>query len=72
MHPYIRHMHINDHRFSGDEHLVPGVGKTDWMEYNRLVTKYIPDVSVLCEVSGLDAATRSLQYLKERKLYPFS
>lgn len=63
--PFLRHVHINDHHFDGDAHLVPGDGKTDWQEYRNLKERYAPDATVLCEVNGLAAMKRSLEFLKE-------
>lgn len=63
--PFIRHMHVNDHCFAGDAHLVPGEGKTDWEEYRRLKERYAPEATVLCEVSGIEAAKRSVEFLSK-------
>lgn len=62
MAPYIRHMHVNDHRFDGDIHLVPGEGKTDWKEFAELKEKYAPEATVLFEVSGIENAKRALHF----------
>ena len=63
MGPYLCHMHINDHCFDGDAHLVPGDGKTDWEEYRSLKEQYAPEVSVLFEVRGNAETGRSLEFL---------
>lgn len=68
--PFIRHIHINDHYFTGDDHLVPGDGQTNWMEYHNLISQYAPDASVLCEVRGFEAAKRSVDFLRRHKFYP--
>lgn len=62
MAPYLRHMHVNDHRFDGDVHLVPGDGMTDWQEFFALKEQYAPEATVLCEVRGLEAARRALEF----------
>ena len=62
MAPYLRHMHINDHRFDGDVHLVPGDGLTDWQEFWDLKKQYAPEATVLCEVKGLEEVRRSLTF----------
>ena len=61
---YIRHIHVNDHCFDGDIHLVPGEGMTDWEEFFSLREKYAPDASIHCEVAGLEAAKRGIAFLK--------
>lgn len=63
--PYIRHIHVNDHCFTGDVHFVPGDGMTDWKLFSRLKELYAPKATVLCEVSGLDAAKRGIAFLKK-------
>ncbi len=63
MAPYLRHMHVNDHCFDGDVHLVPGDGQTDWEEFVRLKKQYAPEATVLCEVRGLEDTRRSLEFL---------
>lgn len=65
MAPYLRHMHVNDHHFDGDVHLVPGEGMTDWQEFFSLKDRYAPEATVLCEVRGLDATRRSVEFLNE-------
>lgn len=65
MAPYIRHMHVNDHCFEGDTHLVPGEGKTDWKEFAELKEKYAPKATVLFEVSGIEKAKRALQFFTD-------
>lgn len=62
---HLRHMHINDHHFDGDAHLVPGDGSTDWQEFFRLKEQYEPEATILCEVRGLEATKRSVEFLKE-------
>ena len=64
MAPYLRHMHINDHNFDGDVHLVPGDGKTDWQEFCLLKERYAPEVTVLCEVKGMEETRRSWEFLE--------
>lgn len=61
---YVRHIHVNDHCFEGDVHLVPGEGKTDWEEFFRLRQQYAPDASIHCEVTGLEKAKQGIVFLK--------
>ena len=61
---YIRHMHVNDHEFAGDVHMVPGTGMTDWEEFFCLKEQYAPEATVLCEVSGLEKARKGISFLK--------
>lgn len=62
--PYLKHMHINDHHFEADVHLVPGEGSTDWQEFCALKERYAPEATVLCEVRGLEATKRSVDFIK--------
>lgn len=61
---YIRHMHVNDHEFAGDAHMIPGTGMTDWEEFARLKEQYAPEATVLCEVTGLEKAKDGILFLK--------
>lgn len=62
----IRHIHVNDHCFAGDVHLVPGEGQIDWDAFFRLKETYAPDATVLCEVTGLEKAKKGIAFLKSR------
>lgn len=62
MAPYLRHIHVNDHRFDGDVHLVPGDGLTDWEEFRILKNRYAPEATVLCEVKGMEETVRALEF----------
>lgn len=64
MAPYLRHIHVNDHRFDGDVHLVPGDGMTDWKEFQCLKEQYAPDATVLCEVKGMEETKRALEFFE--------
>ena len=64
--PFIRHIHVNDHCFSGDAHMIPGEGRTDWDEFFRLKKQYAPEATVLCEVTGLEAAKRGIKFLRSK------
>ncbi len=65
--PFLRHIHVNDHCFSGDAHLVPGDGKNDWKEYHRLKEQYAPAATVLFEVTGIEAARRSVDFFRRQR-----
>lgn len=70
--PYIRHMHINDNDLQNDLHQTVGEGKIDWKEFNSLMEKYQIDSTVLVEVKGYEAQKKSLQYLKEQRIFPLN
>ena len=63
--PYVKHIHINDHDFISDLHLVPGQGKTDWNKFRQYYEKYFADASVLLEVTGNDKAEKSLEFISK-------
>lgn len=68
--PYIRHMHINDHCYAGDDHLVPGDGKNDWKLYDRLVRAYAPDTTTLVEVKNFEESKHAVKFLRDNRFYP--
>lgn len=63
---YIRHIHVNDHCFDGDVHMVPGEGQTDWTEFFRLKEMYAKDATIHCEVAGLASAKKGIAFLKDK------
>ncbi len=68
--PYIRHMHINDNDLENDLHQPVGEGRLDWMEFNRLMEVHHVESSVLIEVKGYEAQKKSLEYMKQHKIFP--
>jgi sugar phosphate isomerase/epimerase len=60
--PYIAHMHVNDNDLKADLHLVPGEGKIDWWQFDRL-TGTINEASVLVELGGVERQRQTLEYL---------
>lgn len=63
---FVRHIHVNDHCFAGDVHMIPGEGMTDWEEFFRLKEQYAPEASVLCEVSSLEKTKQGIEFLKKQ------
>lgn len=63
--PYVKHLHINDNDFRSDLHLPLGEGKTDWNKFRQYYESYFPQASVLIEVTGLERAKKSLQFLEK-------
>lgn len=62
---YIRHIHVNDHRFAGDVHMAPGTGMTDWEEFFQWKKQYAPEATVLCEVTGMEKTKEGILFLKK-------
>lgn len=62
--PYIKHVHINDNCFEQDSHLALGEGSIDWKRFKALYEQCFSEASVLIEVSGIERARTSLEYLK--------
>ena len=70
--PYIRHMHINDNDKVNDLHQEIGTGQIDWHAFDSEMRRFGVDASVLVEMKDLERQRRSMEYLKENKLYPFT
>ena len=68
MGPYIRHVHINDNDGRRDLHLPVGDGDTDWEKFLVYYDRYMKDVPVLIENTGVEAQRRSLMFLREKGL----
>lgn len=69
--PYIRHIHINDNDGRGDDHLAVGEGVLDWQTFRNTIEECRPDASLLVEVRGIENQRKSLEYMKQHRIYPF-
>ncbi len=63
MGPYVKHMHVNDNDGIADIHAVPGEGIMDWKKFDEMTKKYLPDVSFLIELNGLERQKKALKFL---------
>ena len=70
--PYIRHMHINDNDLKDDLHQPIGEGKIDWKTYDALMREYRIEATALVEVSDCEKQKKSLEYMKQHGIYPFT
>ena len=61
--PYVKHIHINDNDFASDMHLAVGDGKIDWKQFKKYYKEYLGGVSVLLEVTGIEKAKKSLDFI---------
>ncbi len=64
LHPYVKHIHINDNDFKEDLHLSLGEGRIDWDKFKKYYEQYFMDASVLIELRGYENIKKSLEYLK--------
>ena len=68
--PYIKHMHINDNDLNNDQHKALGNGDIDYQEFTELMKENNMEVSVLVEVSKIEDQIISLEYMKQKSVYP--
>ena len=61
--PYVKHIHINDNDFTSDLHLALGDGRIDWHQFKYYYDRYLSGASVLLEVTGIEKAKKSLDYI---------
>ena len=69
--PYVRHMHINDNDGQDDLHDAVGDGIIDWVCFDRALREKGITPSVLIETKDLRKQRASLEYMRERRIYPF-
>ncbi|MGN0350516.1 MAG: sugar phosphate isomerase/epimerase family protein [Roseburia sp.] len=69
--PFIRHIHINDNDLKGDLHQSVGSGKLNWELFQEQILHYKLEASVLIEVNGEEKQKKSIEYMKQKKLYPY-
>lgn len=72
--PYVRHLHINDNDGVEDTHCPVGSCSFPWEVYRNFLASLRPEKrpSVLIEVRSYEDLTKSVAYMKENKLYPFT
>ncbi len=66
------YMHVNDNKGDVDNELVPGKGDIDWLKLSGLIEKYQIAPNMVFEVGTLEMTAASLQYFRERRIYPFN
>lgn len=69
--PYIVHLHINDNDGIEDLHRPVGTGEVDWESFQQIGMSLKQKPSVLIEVRNFRDLKQSVQYMKERRIYPF-
>lgn len=69
--PYLKHLHINDNFGDEDSHFAVGDGNIDWNVLNHPVI-LDKKPSVLIEMRNAESFLRSVRYLQERGLYPYT
>lgn len=65
LHPYIRHLHINDNDLKRDQHLAVGAGKIDWQQFRQYYDAYFSQCSVLIETTPVEQQLASLEFLSD-------
>lgn len=68
--PYIKHMHINDNDLKDDQHKALGKGDINYQKFSNLMNENNMEVSVLVEVSKIEDQIVSLEYMKQKSIYP--
>lgn len=68
LHPYVKHLHINDNDLKEDLHLPVGDGLIDWEKFSSHFNRSFTECTVLIEVSSVDSQRRSAEYLRKAGL----
>ena len=68
---FVKHMHINDNNLVADLHLSVGSGQIDWNIFNAKMQEKAIDASVLVEVKDLEVQKKSLEYMQDKRIYPY-
>jgi sugar phosphate isomerase/epimerase len=69
LHPYIKHVHVNDNDGIHDLHLAVGEGVTDWNLFAKYYHNYFEKCSVLIETADPLSQQRSLEYLRKIEVF---
>lgn len=70
--PYVKHLHVNDNDGNEDLHNPVGTGLQDWDKFNQWCRGIGSQPSVLIEVRGYGDLEKSVEYMQENKIYPFT
>lgn len=65
LHPYVRHLHVNDNDLKSDLHLAIGDGKIDWIQFTDYYNRYFSNISMLIETNPIEYQLRSIKKLQE-------
>ena len=65
LHPYVKHIHINDNDKRDDLHLPLGNGKLNWEDFFACYIRYFQNCSVLIEMNQPNDQRQSLDYIRE-------
>ena len=65
LHPYVRHIHINDNDLKNDLHLAIGDGEIDWQQFKEFYNQYFLECSILIETTLPKNQIRSIKYLQQ-------
>lgn len=68
LHPYIKYIHLSDNNGVFDEHLALGNGNIDFGELGDLIEKYEIKADYTLEVTGIERALKSIEYITEKGL----
>jgi sugar phosphate isomerase/epimerase len=68
---HIACFHLNDNHGDKDSELTLGEGTFPWKEWGDLVLKYCDSPIVVMEMKNLEMIDKSVNFLKEQKVYPF-
>ncbi len=64
LHPYVKHIHINDNDFKEDLHLPLGEGCINWDIFKKYYEQYFSEASVLLELRGYQNIKKSIDFFK--------
>lgn len=67
----IGYIHVNDNNGDTDSELVPGEGSIDWQKFSDVIKKYQITPEIVFEVGTLENTAKSIEYFKEKGIYPF-
>jgi sugar phosphate isomerase/epimerase len=66
------YVHVSDNKGDSDSELAPGEGNIDWGGFSDLVERKGISPAIVFEVRTLEKTRQSVQYFRERNIYPFN
>lgn len=66
------YVHVSDNKGDSDSELVPGEGNISWQGFSALLKRKMVNPAIVFEVGTLEKTRQSVQYFRERNIYPFN
>ncbi len=70
----IKYLHLNDNRGEKDLHAIPGTGNVKWQRLTGILKEFnlTPPAVLEVDIGNLSSLRKTLSFMREENIYPFS